>query len=70
MNWLPMLFRRQEIEPFSRLASFFGLIYSALVVGVSLYPFQNWRIPPDDLLPFFFTNGHAISQVLILASIF
>ncbi len=54
MNWLPMLFRRQEIEPFSRLASFFGLIYSALVVGVSLYPFQNWRIPPDDFAAFLF----------------
>lgn len=54
MNWLPLLLRRHESEPISRLAVFFGVLYSALVVGVSLYPFQNWRIPPDDFAEFLF----------------
>lgn len=71
MNWLPTLFRRNEAERTSRLAVFFGVIYSALVIGVSLFPFQNWRDTPDEFgaflfydWPLYFTQFDIVINVL------
>lgn len=54
MDWFPPLFRRSVSDAPSRFAAFSGYLYTMLVVGVSLYPFQGWQSSADHFGAFLF----------------